>query len=111
MAYAVGGILATVYLLLGALLLFSAIQVSDLALCDDPAGVIASGEDDCIDTSSAGRAVGVGLAFASVLASFATVGLRVIFARRRERGRQLATAAVATPVLALAAVFFLPISF
>ena len=55
MTYAVGGITATIYLLLALILLYSAIQVSDLALCSDPAGVAASGEDDCIDTSSAGR--------------------------------------------------------
>ena len=111
MTYAVGGITATIYLLLALILLYSAIQVSDLALCSDPAGVAASGEDDCIDTSSAGRVVGLALAYASVVGACATVGLGAYFARRRERGRQLAAAAVATPVLALAAVFFLPISF
>ena len=111
MSYAVGGITATIYLLLGLLLLFSAIQASDLALCSDPAGVIASGEDDCIDTSSAGRVAGLALGYASVVGAFATVGLGVYFARRRERGGQLATAAVATPLLALAAVLFLPINF
>ena len=111
MAYAVGGITATLYFLLGLLLLFSALQVTDLALCSDPAGVVASGEDDCIDTSSAGRAIGYALAYAAVLASFATVGLAVFFARRRERAGQLVAAAIATPVLVLAAVLFLPISF
>ena len=111
MAYAVGGILATIYLLLGLLLLVGAIQSSDLALCSDHAGVIASGEDDCIDASEAGRAAGLVLGYASVLAAFATVALGVYFARRRERGAQLAAAAIATPVLALGAVFFLPISF
>ena len=111
MSYAVGGIIATLYVLLGALLLFSAIQVTELALCSDPAGIAASGEDDCIDTSSAGRAIGFVLAYCSVIAAFATVGLGVFFARRRERGGQLAAAAIVTPVLALAAVFFLPISF
>ena len=111
MAFAVGGILATVYLLLGLLLLIGAITSSDLALCSDHAGVIASGEDDCIDTSEAGRAVGLALAWASVLAAFATVGLGVYFARRRERGAWLSIAAIAAPLLALGAVLFLPISF
>jgi hypothetical protein len=110
-AYAVGGILATIYLLLGLLLLVGAIQTSDLALCSDHAGVLASGEDDCIDTSEAGRALGLALGYASVLGAFATVGLGVFFARRRERGAQLAVVAVATPVLALGAILFLPISF
>jgi hypothetical protein len=111
MAWAVGGILASVYLLLGLLLAVGAIQASDLALCSEPAAVIESGEDDCIDTSSAGRAAGIALAYASVLAAFATVFLAVRFARRREGGLQLACAAVATPVLALGAILFLPISF
>ena len=111
MAFAVGGILATVYLLLGLLLGVGAIQASDLAVCSDPAAVAESGEDDCFDTSSAGRAAGLALAYASVLAAFATVVLAVIFARRRVRGLQLAGAAVATPLLALGAIFFLPISF
>jgi hypothetical protein len=111
MAFAIGGIVATLYLLLGLALLFSAITVSDLALCSDPAGVSASGEDDCIDTSSAGRAAGLVLAYASTFAAFTTVGLGVLFARRRERAKQLAAAALATPVLALGAIFFLPISF
>ena len=48
---------------------------------------------------------------ASVLAAFATVVFGVRFARRREGGRWLAATAIATPVLALAAVLFLPISF
>ncbi len=111
MAFAIGGILAAVYLLLGLLLGVGAIQASDLALCGDPAGVAASGEDDCIDTSSAGRAVGLALAYGAVLAAFATVVLGVRFARRREGGRWLAASAVAAPVLALAAIFFLPVSF
>lgn len=84
MAYAVGGIVATIYLPIGLLLVVGAISVSDLALCSDPAGVAASGEDDCIDSSSLGRAVGLALAYESVLAAFATVALGVIFARRRE---------------------------
>jgi hypothetical protein len=111
LAYAIGGILATVYLLLGLLLLLGAISTSDLALCSDHAGVVASGEDDCIDTSSAGRAAGLVLGYGSVLAAFATVVLGVRFARRREGGRWLAATAVAAPLLALAAVLFLPISF
>ena len=111
MSYAIGGIMATIYLLLGLLLVYSAIQVSDYALCSDPAGIAASGEDDCIDTSSAGRAIGLVLAYGSVIAAFATVGLGVFFARRRERAGQLAAAAIATPVLALGALLLLPISF
>jgi hypothetical protein len=110
-ALAVGGMLATIYLLLGLLLAVGAIQVSDLALCSDHAGVIASGEDDCIDSSSAGRVAGLVLAYASVLAAFATVALGVRFARRREGGPLLAAAAVATPVLAVGAILFLPVSF
>ena len=111
MAFAIGGILATVYLLLGLLFLVGAIQASDLALCSDHAGVVASGEDDCIDTSSIGRVVGLTLAYGSVAAAFATVALGVLFARRRERGLQLAGMAVVTLVLALGAILFLPISF
>jgi hypothetical protein len=111
MAYAVGGILAAIYLLLGLLLGVAAITTSDLALCSDHAGVLASGENDCIDSSSVGRAVGLVLGYGSVLAAFATAVLGVRFARRREGGRWLAAMAVAAPVLALAAVIFLPISF
>jgi len=111
MAFAAGGILATIYLLLGALLLIGAIQVSDLALCSDPDAVRASGEDDCIDTSSFGRAVGIALAYASVLGAVATIALALIFARRRERGAQLAVAAVLTPLLALGGFLLLPIEF
>lgn len=110
MAYAVGGIAATIYLLIGLLLAFGAIQVSELALCSDPAGVAASGEDDCIDSSGAGRALGLVLAFASVLCAFATVALGLVFARRRERGGLLALAAVLTPLLVLGAALFLPVS-
>jgi hypothetical protein len=109
--YAVGGILATIYLLLGLLLLAGAISVGDLALCSDHAGVVASGESDCIDSSSAGRALGLALAYGSVLGAFTTVVLGVVFARRREQGRRLIAAAVATPVLALGAILLLPISF
>ena len=111
MAYAVGGVIATIYLLLGLLLGFAAIQATDLALCSDHAAVLASGEDDCIDSSSLGRAVGLALAYASVATAFAAVVLGLIFARRRERGAQLAAAAIATPILALAAILFLPVSF
>ena len=111
MAYAVGGILAVIYLLVGLLLAFGALQVSDLALCSDPAGVAASGEDDCIDGGDAGRAIGLTLAYGSVLCAFATVGLGLVFARRRERGRLLALTAVLTPVLVLASILFLPVSF
>ncbi len=111
MAFAAGGIVATIYLLLGLLLAVGAIQVSDLALCSDPAGVAASGEDDCIDSSSLGRVVGLVLAYGSVLAAFATVALGIWFARRRERGLQLAGTAIATLLLALGAILFLPVEF
>ena len=111
MAFAVGAILATVYLLLGLLLGVGAVSVSDLALCSDHAGVVASGENDCVDTSSAGRALGLVLVYGSVLTAFVTVVLGVVFARSNARGRQLIAAAVATPVLALGAILLLPISF
>jgi hypothetical protein len=110
-AFAVGGIVATVYLLAGLLLLVGAIQVSDLALCSDPDAVRASGEDDCIEGSSGRRVLGLALAYAAVATAFATVALGVIFARRRERGLQLALAAVVTPLLALGALLLLPVSF
>ena len=111
MAFVVGGLVATLYLLAGLLLLVGAIQVSDLAPCSDPEAVRASGEDDCIEGSSGERILGLALAWGSVAAAFATVVLGVIFARRRERGVQLAFAAVATLALALGALLLLPVSF
>jgi hypothetical protein len=110
-SFALGGITATIYLLAGLLLLVGAIQVSDLALCSDPEAVRASGEDDCIEGSSGERVAGLLLAYGAVGAAFATVALGVWFARRRERGRELALAAVATPLLALGALLLLPVSF
>jgi hypothetical protein len=111
LAFVAGGILAALYLLAGLLLLVGAIEVSDLAVCTDPEAVRASGEDDCIDGSSGERMLGLGLAYGSVVAAFATVLLAVIFARRRERGLQLALAAAVTPLLALGALALLPVSF
>ena len=111
MTFALGGIIATIYLLAGLLLLVGAIQVSDLALCSDPEAVRASGEDDCIEGSSGERAVGLLLAYAAVGAAFAAVALGVVFARRRMHGRWLAVAAIATPLIALGALLLLPVSF
>jgi hypothetical protein len=111
MAYAVGGILAALFGLVCALLLLAMISVSDLALCSDPEAVRASGESDCIEGSSGERIAGLALGWAAVLAAALTVALALVWARRRERGAQLAAAAIATPLLALGALLLVPVSF
>jgi hypothetical protein len=109
--FAVGGIVATVYLVVALLLLVGATQVDGFALCSDPEAVNRSGEDDCIEGSSGERLIGLVLAYGAVATAFATVALGVWFASRHERGPLLALTAVATPLLTVGALALLPISF
>lgn len=105
------GLLALVLALACIGLLVALIDVSGLALCDDPEAVRASGSDDCIEGSSAGKAIGLALGGAATAVAAYGSFLAVGYTRRRQRGAALAACAVATPLLALGAVFLLPVSF
>lgn len=104
-------LLALIFTVAFALLLLMALGAADLASCSDPDAVPASGEDDCIEGSSAERLIGLVLGFGSVAAAAATVGFAFVYARRGQGGRRALASAVATPILALAALLLLPVSF
>ena len=90
------------------LLVLAYASVFDLPLCSD------SGRDpqeDCIEGGGFDRALGLVLGALAVVSAGAGVWFGVRLMRRGTDGRKLAMAAVATPLLALAALLLLPVSF
>ena len=111
MRRAIAVIVAIVFTVIAAALLIAMLEVSDLPRCDDPGAVQFADEDDCIEGSSARRAVGLTLGWASTVAAALAALFGFAYAAGRARGFAVAACALATPVLALAALMLLPISF
>jgi hypothetical protein len=104
-------LVAVVFAVVFMLLLLFMLTATDLALCSDPEGIKASGEDDCIEGSAAEQALGLVLGFGSAAAAAATVVFGIVYARTARGGGRVVAAAVATPLLALGAMYLLPVSF
>jgi hypothetical protein len=106
-----GGGMRALAVLLALILAFGAavmiavgIDISDLASCDNPEEVIASGETECFEGSEGIKPVVVGLAIASGVIGALGFLAGIAFAVTGTRGRlfaQLAGAAVLLAVLAL----------
>jgi hypothetical protein len=92
-------------------LLVALVDAAGLPRCEDREAVAESDADECIEGSSAEKAIGLALggAAAAVAAFGALLGIGYVRAGRG--GARLAACAVATPVLALGALLLLPISF
>ena len=99
---------AVILALVAVVMLILMLNVSGLPLCDDRGALRTA--DECIEASSGERALGLLVGWASVVCGLAAVWLAVRFARRRKGGAVFAAAAGLTPVLALLAVAFLPVS-
>lgn len=84
----------------GAVMVIVGLEVNDLASCDDPAGVVASGELECFDGSEDMKPVVVGLSIASGALAAIAVIVGLIFAVTGTRGRLFASVAAAAVVLA-----------
>ena len=104
-------LLALIFTIAFALLLLIMLSAIDLASCSDPDAVAASGEDDCIEGSADKRLIGLVIGFGSVAAAAATVSFAFIYARRGQGGGRTVASALATPILALAALLLLPVNF
>ena len=92
-------------------LLVAMLEVGGLALCDDPEAFRASGSDDCIESSSGARALGLVLGWAAVACAALGSLLCARYARRRLGAGTAIACAGLTPLLALAALLLLPVSF
>ncbi len=104
-------VIAVVFALVTAGLLIAAIEVSDYPRCEDRAAVASSDEDECVEGSPARRAAGLAAVYGSVIVAAVTAVFGLGYASRRRGGRGLVICAIATPVLVLAALILLPISF
>ena len=104
-------LLALVFALAAAGLLLAMITAGDLASCEDRAAFLASGEDECIEGSGADKAIGLILGYGASATAALAAAWGAIYASRRSRGRAFVASALATPVLALGAFYFLPVSF
>lgn len=106
MVRVLAALLALIAVVVVALLALLVLEAVDLASCSD-----ADVGEDCIEGSSAERIIGLVLGFGALAGALATLGLAVVAARRgRGIGRVLACA-LATAILALGALYFLPVSF
>ena len=101
-------IAALIIFLIGLVMLILMLNVSDLPLCGD--GPL-RGADECIEASSEERVLGLVAGWASVLTALFAVAFAIRFAARGTWGFRFALTAGLTPVLALLAVAFLPVSF
>ena len=102
-------IAALILFLLGVVMVFLMLSVSDLPLCGDQGPL--RGADECIEASSGERAFGLVAGWASILFALFAVAFAIRFGARGTWGARFAITAGLTPVLALLAVAFLPVSF
>jgi hypothetical protein len=101
---ALGVVLALVLAFGAAVMIIAAGDINDTAPCDDPAAVLASGEDECFDGSDTKQSITVGLMYAGgVLAALSVLaGLALAITGRRGRlFAQIAIAAVAISALGI----------
>lgn len=97
---ALAAILALVLAFGAAVMIVVGVDVSDLASCDNPEEVIASGELECFEGSEGIKPVVVGLAIASGVVGAVGFLLGIAFAITGTRGRLFAQVAVAAVLLA-----------
>ena len=100
---------AAILLLLALVMLTAMLGVTGLPLCEDRQALRTA--DECIDASSGERIIGLVAGWGAVLAGLAATWFAVRYARRGTGAPRFAIAAALTPVLALLAVAFLPVSF
>jgi drug/metabolite transporter (DMT)-like permease len=106
---AAGIIAAVILALLGLVLVVVMINVTGLALCSDHAALKPA--DDCIEATSAERAIGLVAGWLAVVCAAVGIAFAIRFATRRTGAVRLVVTAALAPVLALLAVAFLPVSF
>lgn len=87
----------------GAVMFVVGLDINDLASCENPAEVIASGETECFDGSEGIKPVVVGLSIASGVVGGIALIVGLIFAVTGTRGRLFAQVAGAAVVLAVLA--------
>ncbi len=105
------GLLVIVLALAAAALLAGVVQGAGIPRCEDREAVAESDADECFETSSGGKTIGLVLgAAAGVVAALGAVA-GVGYVRRRGGGGRLVLCTLATPILALAALLFVQISF
>jgi hypothetical protein len=100
---------AVILVLLALILLLVMLNVSGLPLCSDKQALRTA--DECIDGSSGERVIGLIAGWASVVTGFLAFGFAVRLASSGRGIPRFTIAAAVTPVLALLAVAFLPVSF
>jgi hypothetical protein len=93
-------VLALILAFGAAVMIVVGLDVNDLASCENPEEVIASGELECFEGSEGIKPVVVGLAIASGVVGGVGALLGLAFAVTGRRGRLFAQAAVAAVVLA-----------
>lgn len=97
---ALGAILALIIAFGAAVMIVVGIDINDLASCENPAEVIASGETECFDGSEGIKPVVVGLAIASGVVGAIAFLIGIAFAVTGRRGRLFAQTSGAAILLA-----------